>query len=99
MNFNESIEYIRGTDVMEYVLEGVGDLRWDFDRWLEKHGVPVFFTAELSDVKFAWFSLRYTHKCGYTNPIDCLTTCFDMFGGPRGTWQALNEEIRELRGY
>ena len=95
MTLNSFIENLTTIDVLEHV----ADFRWDLDRLLEEYGVPVFFTAELSDIKFAWFSLRYTNKCGHSNHIKNLALCFDMFGGPRGTWQALNEEIQEIRGF
>ena len=74
------------------------DWHYEAMAWLEEQGVPVIFTEDLKYVNRAWYSLRYINKCGDPNPIRELALCFDIFGGPRGTWQELTQEIQTLRG-
>lgn len=94
MNFNESIEYIRGIDVWEYI----GDFRWSLDRFLhEGLGIPVILTADLKEVHQAWYSMTYKGKVWDQNPIKELDNCFNTFGGPHGTWLELVWAIKDYR--
>ena len=93
MTLNSFIENLITIDVGEYV----GDFRWYLDRWLESHGVPVILTADLQEVNHAWYAMRYRNKVGDENPIKELANCFNMFGGPRGTYVELSWAIKDIR--
>jgi hypothetical protein len=80
------------------IADSIHDWHYEAMAWLEDHGVPVILTEDLYHVDRAWYGILYANKCGDLNPIKELANCFDMFGGPRGTWHELTAEIETNRG-
>ena len=94
MTLNSFIENVTNIDVWEHI----GDFRWDLDRFLhEGLGIPVVLTADLKEVNQAWYSMRYQGKVWDQNPIKELANCFNMFGGPHGTYLELVWAIKDIR--
>ena len=84
--------------MIKFIADSIHDWHYEAMAWLEDHGVPVILTEDLQYVGKAWNWLVYVNKCGGRNELEILFNCFDMLGGPRGTWYELTAAIETHRG-